>query len=81
VGDPHGCHDPHPVPVPVAGNEGRDVGAVMVFSVDDAEGEDGGGPGGGVCPPPCAGPCRGLPVTLRGTYDHAVSDVVRVLVP
>ena len=44
-------------------------------------GEDEGGPGGGVCPLPCAGPCQDLPVTPCGLCDHAVSDVVRVLVP
>jgi len=80
-GDPRGCHDPHQEPVRAVGYEGCAVGGAMVFSVDDGEGEDGGGPGGGVCPHPCAGPCQDLPVTPCGLCDHAVSDVVRVLVP
>jgi hypothetical protein len=81
AGDLHGCHDPHPVPARAVGYEGYAVGGAGFFSVNDGVGEDEGGPGGGVCPLPCAGPCQGLPVTLRGTYDHVVSDVVRVLVP
>jgi hypothetical protein len=34
-----------------------------------------------VYPLPHVDPCQGLPVTPYGRYDHAVSDVVRVLVP
>lgn len=79
--DPHGYHDRYPVPARAAGYEGCDVGEAVVFSVDDGVGEDEGGSADGVCPLPCAGPCQDLPVTLRGTCDHAVSDVVRVLVP
>jgi len=79
--DPHGYHDRYPVPALAAGYERCAVGGAMVFSVDDGEDEDGGGPGDGVCPLPCAGPCQGLPVHPCGTCDRVVSDVVRVLVP
>ncbi len=81
AGGPDGCRDPCPDPAPVAGYVGCAAGEAGFFSADDGQDEDGGGPWGGVCPLPHVDPCQGLPVTPYGRYDHAVSDVVRVLVP
>jgi len=81
AGDPHECRDPRQVPAPAAGYEGCAAEEVGISFADDGEGADGGGPGDGVCPLPCAGPCQGLPVHRCGICDRAVLDVVRVLVP